>query len=165
MYRVGILVLSDKGSRGERVDESGQTIMDMLHRFNAEVAYYEVIPDERELIAEKLIYTCDTLKLDLVLTSGGTGFGERDVTPEATYSVVERLVPGIPDAIRYYGLQRTPRAMLSRGTAGIRKKTLIINLPGSVAGVKESMESIIEVLPHGLDVLGGKTSDCGVKSH
>lgn len=161
MYRVGILVMSDKGVRGERIDESGKEIMDLLHRLDAEISFYEVVPDEKDIISPKLIYMCDTLKLDLVLTSGGTGFSERDVTPEATYAVIEKLVPGIPDAIRWYGLQKTPRAMLSRATAGIRKKTLIINLPGSVKGVRESLESIIDTLPHGLDVLKGESGDCG----
>jgi len=161
MYRVGVLVMSDKGVRGERIDESGQEIMDLMRRLNAEISFYEVVPDEKEIICNKLIYMCDTLKLDLVLTSGGTGFSERDVTPEATYAVIEKFVPGIPDAIRWYGLQKTPRAMLSRGVAGIRKRTLIINLPGSVKGVRESLESIIDTLPHGLDVLKGSSGDCG----
>jgi len=135
--------------------------MDVLHRINAEVSFYEVVPDNRETISQKLIYMCDTLKLDLVLTSGGTWFSERDVTPEATYAVIEKVVPGIPDAMRWYGLQKTPRAMLSRATAGIRRQTLIINLPGSVRGVRESLEAIIDTLPHGLNTLKGTSSECG----
>ncbi|MGI5912518.1 MAG: MogA/MoaB family molybdenum cofactor biosynthesis protein, partial [Syntrophomonadaceae bacterium] len=121
----------------------------------------EIIPDEKDLIAEKLCYVCDVLALDLVLTSGGTGFASRDVTPEATLKVLEKVVPGIPEAIRWYGLQKTSRAMLSRAVAGIRGKSLIINLPGSVKGVRESLEAILPALGHGLKVLQGSASECG----
>ncbi|MBI5124319.1 MAG: MogA/MoaB family molybdenum cofactor biosynthesis protein, partial [Candidatus Omnitrophica bacterium] len=117
---------------------------------------YEIIPDEPEMIKERLIDYCDNLKVDLVLTTGGTGFTARDLTPEATRGVIEKEVPGIPEAMRAKGLQSTERAMLSRGIAGIRKKTLIVNLPGSSRGVKESIESIISALPHGLDMIAEK---------
>jgi molybdopterin adenylyltransferase len=160
MFRTGIMVLSDKGSRGEREDLSGKKIAELLGaEYN--IDYYEIIPDEKELIADKLREACDKLALDLILTSGGTGFSSRDVTPDATLQVVEKLVPGIPEAIRYYGLQKTPKAMLSRGVAGIRGKTLIINMPGSVKGVRESLEAILPALDHGLEILSGTTGECG----
>lgn len=159
-YKTGILIMSDKGSRGEREDKSGQQIEIMLgSQFSVE--YYDMIPDEKELIAERLRILCDQLKLDLVLTSGGTGFAPRDVTPEATLEVIEKPVPGIPEAIRAIGMEKTPKAMLSRGVAGIRGKTLIINMPGSVKGVRESLEAVLPVLPHGLDTLKGDSSECG----
>lgn len=160
MYRTGILVMSDKGSRGERVDLSGPEIEKMLGP-NYKVEYYEIIPDEKETIAEKIIYACDVLSLNLILTSGGTGFSLRDNTPEATLEVIERITPGIPEAIRYYGLTKTPKSMLSRGVAGIRGKTLIINMPGSVKGVRESLEAILPALDHGLDILIGSATECG----
>lgn len=162
MYRIGILIMSDKGSRGEREDLSGQAIMDIVKDFGT-VEYYKVIPDEIDIITEQLIYGCDNLKLDLILTSGGTGFSERDVTPEATKNVIEKEVPGIPAAILYYGLQKTPRAMLSRAAAGIRRRTLIINLPGSPKAVRESLEAVIDSLWHGLDILTGQASECAQK--
>jgi molybdenum cofactor synthesis domain-containing protein len=125
------------------------------------VDYYEMIPDEMELIAAKLKYACDSLSLNLILTSGGTGLSKRDNTPEATMEVIERLVPGIPEAIRSYGLQKTPKAMLTRGVAGVRGNTLIINFPGSVKGVRESLEAISSALDHGLDTLIGSATECG----
>nr|MDD3889608.1 MogA/MoaB family molybdenum cofactor biosynthesis protein [Syntrophomonadaceae bacterium] len=160
MYRYGILVMSDKGARGEREDRSSQEIKKLLgDKYSCE--YYEIIPDEIDIITKKLIYTCDELKLDLILTSGGTGFSRRDVTPDATLEVIEKLTPGIPEAIRYYGLEKTPKAMLSRAVAGIRGKTLIINLPGSVRGVRESLEAIMPALDHGLDIISGEAVECG----
>lgn len=160
MFKTGILILSDKGARGERTDLSGPQIKEMLGN-QYTVEYYEIIPDEKEVIIEKLKYACDVLGLNLLLTSGGTGFSHRDVTPDACLQVIEKLVPGIPEAIRYYGLQKTPKAMLSRGVAGIRKNTLIINLPGSVKGVRESLEAILPALDHGLEILSGSASECG----
>lgn len=160
MYRTGILVLSDKGSRGERIDMSGEQIRQVLGE-SYQIEYYRVIPDEKDLISRHIIEACDRVRLDLLLTSGGTGFSVRDVTPEATRAVIEREIPGIPEAIRYYGLQQTPKAMLSRSVAGIRGKTLIINLPGSVKGVRESLQAIMPALDHGLDILLGSAAECG----
>ncbi len=160
MFRTGILVMSDKGSRGEREDLSGKKIAEMLGP-EYSIDYYEIIPDEKELIADKLCHACDSMALDLILTSGGTGFSSRDVTPDATLTVIEKIVPGIPEAMRYYGLQKTAKAMLSRGVAGIRGKTLIINMPGSVKGVRESLEAILPALAHGLETMIGSTGKCG----
>lgn len=160
MYRTGIIIMSDKGSRGEREDLSSQEIKRVLGD-EYQIEFYEIIPDEKDIIIERLRFACDELRLDLLLTSGGTGFAERDVTPEASLAVIEKLVPGIPEAMRLYGMQHTPRAMLTRAVAGIRRKTLIVNLPGSVKGVRESLEAIIPALPHGLDTLAGQSSECG----
>jgi len=161
MYKAGILIMSDKGSRGEREDGSGQQIRQMLADQGFQFDYYDIIPDEQEIIEEKLIHACDQLKLDVIFTSGGTGFSSRDVTPEATLKVIHRLAPGIPEAIRFYGMQHTSKAMLSRAVAGIRAKTLIINLPGSVKGVRESLEAILPALSHGLDIIIGSSTECG----
>ena len=160
MYRVGILIMSDKGSKGEREDRSGQQIRDLLGD-EYKVDYYEIIPDEKEIIKDRLIKACDDQGLHLILTSGGTGFSSRDVTPDATLEVVEKLAPGIPEAMRFYGLQQTPKAMLSRAVAGIRGQTLIINLPGSVKGVRESLEAVLPVMDHALDILVGSAVECG----
>jgi molybdenum cofactor synthesis domain-containing protein len=161
MYKTGIIIMSDKGSRGEREDESGRQIQNMLADQGFQFDYYNIIPDEEDIIREKLIYACDQLKLDIIFTSGGTGFSSRDVTPEATMQVIHRITPGIPEAIRYYGMQKTPKAMLSRAVAGMRGKTLIINLPGSVKGVRESIEAILPALGHGLDIILGSSTECG----
>jgi molybdopterin adenylyltransferase len=160
VIKTGILVMSDKGSRGEREDLSGRRIKQVLSQ-GFDFQHYEVIPDDKGIIIERLRYLCDVLALDLVLTSGGTGMSPRDVTPEATLEVVEKNVPGIPEAMRFMGMQKTPRAMLSRGVAGIRGNTLIINLPGSAIAVQESLEAILPALEHGLHTLSGSAQDCG----
>ena len=153
MIRVGILTASDKGSKGERVDESGALIEAMVQEHGFTVVVKTILPDERELISEELREWCDGKTMDLILTTGGTGFSARDCMPEATLDVIERLAPGIPEAMRYYSLQITPRAMLSRGIAGIRKRTLIINLPGSPRAVQENLDSVIETIEHGIAIL------------
>jgi len=156
MYRVAVLTISDRCSRGKTEDKSGRIVIDLLRQKPFELIKYEVIPDEPEMIKERLISYCDDLKIDLVLTTGGTGFTPRDFTPEATREVIERETPGIPEAMRVECLKFTKRAMLSRAIAGIRGKSLIINLPGSSRGARESLEVILDTLPHALDTLQGK---------
>ncbi|MFH1593820.1 MAG: MogA/MoaB family molybdenum cofactor biosynthesis protein [Candidatus Omnitrophota bacterium] len=154
MYKVVVLTISDKCSKGERRDGTGPAVQEMLLKNHSyELVKYEVIPDEPAIIKERLIYHCDVLKADLILTNGGTGFTERDVTPEATRDVLEREVPGIPEAMRVLNLSKTKRAMLSRGIAGIRAKTLIVNLPGSQKGAIESLEPVLDTIGHGLDMI------------
>ena len=153
IYKVAVLTISDKCSKGQREDKSGKIVQDIVKKLPGEVVKYEIIPDEPEMIKERIINYCDNLKVDLVLTDGGTGFTKRDFTPEATREVIEREAPGIPEAMRVECLKLTKRAMLSRAIAGIRGKTLIINLPGSTKGAQESLEAILEGLPHGLDMI------------
>lgn len=160
-FKIAILTVSDKGSKGQRTDTSGPAIKEMLAPLGAEVAAYEIVSDERPLIAEKLRHYSDILGCDLVLTTGGTGFSPRDVTPEATLEVIDRQVPGIPEAMRAKGLAKTPMAMISRAMAGIRGKTLIINLPGSPKAVKENLEVILPVIPHSIEILRGQGGECG----
>lgn len=161
MIKVGIVTLSDKGARGEREDKSGETIKDIVAQVNGTVEYYKVIPDDIDRIKEELLQCCDVLKLDLVLTTGGTGFSPRDNTPEATKEVIKREVPGIPEAMRMASMSKTPKAMLSRAVAGIRNKSLIINLPGSPKGVRECLEVVLPVLPHAMEILSGQGGECG----
>lgn len=157
--RAAILILSDKGFRGEREDKSGPTLKEMLAG-HAEVVSVTLLPDEKEEIAAYLRNVCDTGEADVIFTSGGTGFAPRDVTPEATLSVVERLAPGIPEAMRAYSMQKTNRAMLSRAVAGMRGRTLIVNLPGSPKAVTECMEVVLPVLAHAVETLRGDTYEC-----
>lgn len=156
MFKVAILTISDKCAEGKRTDKTGVIIQDLINRLPGEVVRYDIIPDAPDIIKERLIEYCDHLKLDLVLTNGGTGLGPRDFTPEATREVIEREAQGISEAMRFEGFKITKRAMLSRGTAGIRKSTLIVNLPGSSKGAKESLEAIIDGLAHGLDMIAGR---------
>lgn len=156
LYRVAVLTISDKCSQGKREDKSGKIVQELIQHLPAKIIKYEIIPDEPEMIKEKLINYSDHLKLDLVLTNGGTGFTARDFTPEATKEVIQREVPGIPEAMRSSCLKFTKRAMLSRAIAGIRNKTLIVNLPGSSQGARESLEAILDGLGHGLDMIMGR---------
>jgi molybdopterin adenylyltransferase len=160
-FKIAILTVSDKGSKGERVDTAGPAIKDCLKEFSLEVVAAEIVPDERNIISQKLIHYADDLACDLVFTTGGTGFSPRDHTPEATLDVIERAVPGIPEAMRVESLKITPKAMLSRAAAGIRKKTLIVNLSGSEKAVREQLAVILPVLKHAVDVLRGEGGDCG----
>jgi len=160
MFNIGIITASDKGSRGERQDISGKTIATMLSGLG-EVKHYIVVPDDREALSRELINMVDRLNLDLILTTGGTGLGPRDVTPEATLAVIERQVPGIPEAMRAKSLEITSRAMLSRAVAGIRGRTLIINLPGSPKGVTECLNVVLPALEHGLAIMKGEAGECG----
>ncbi len=160
MFRVGILTVSDKGSRGEREDLSAAEIRKLLPpEFRVEA--YAVTPDEREEIVARLVDWCDVQGLHLILTTGGTGLSPRDVTPEATLAVVERPVPGIAEAMRQAGLSVTPHAMLSRAVAGVRRRSLIINLPGSPKAVRENLSPVIPALAHALSKIGGCAADCG----
>ncbi len=163
MIKVGILTASDKGSKGERVDESGKVIADAVKQIGGEVIIYRIVPDDRQQISQTLVEMSDDYGADLILTTGGTGFSPRDITPEATLDVVERQVPGIPEAMRQKSLQITDRAMLSRAVAGIRSKTLIINMPGSPKAVSESLEVILPVLTHAIQILIGTTGECARK--
>jgi len=161
MIKVGILTISDKGSKGEREDLSGKVIEEVVKKINGEVKYYQIIPDEKNIIQEELIKAVDKLHLDLILTTGGTGLAKRDVTPDATLEIIEKEVPGISEIIRSESFKKTDRAILSRGVAGIRKESLIINLPGSPKGVRESLKIILEALPHGIEILKGQVTECG----
>ena len=162
-YTVGIITASDKGSKGEREDISGRRIREILPAENYEVVSYKVLPDEQEELEQEMIHLADECKCNLILTTGGTGFSMRDVTPEATKAVIEREVPGIPMAILQYSLTITERAMLSRAAAGIRGETLIVNLPGSPKAVDEALSYILPSLKHGLDILLGNDAECARK--
>lgn len=158
-----ILTVSDKGSRGERHDESGDVIERIVASIGR-VVERRIVPDEYGEIVEELRRMSDKLRVDLVLTTGGTGLGPRDVTPEATRSVIDRPVPGIPEAMRLASLSKTPHAMLSRGTAGIRRRTLIVNLPGSPKAVEECLAVLLPAIPHAVATLRGEASECARQS-
>lgn len=159
-WQAAVITLSDKGARGERMDESGPAIAGRLKAAGYEVVEQLLIADDAEMLKKQLCRLADQRQLDLVLTTGGTGFSPQDVTPEATLAVAERSAPGIAEAIRAASLAVTSRAMLSRGAAVIRGKTLIINLPGSPKACMESMDVFLDVVPHGLELLRGEASDC-----
>jgi len=158
MITVAVLTLSDKGSKGEREDTSGPLIGEMLKGMDARVTYYEVLPDEKEVIKEKLREY--SLKADLILTTGGTGLSPRDVTPDATLEVIEREIPGISEIMRAEGMKKTSRSMLSRAVAGVRGEALIINLPGSPRAVRENLGAILDVIPHAIEKIKGDTKEC-----
>jgi len=160
MIRVGVITASDKGSRGEREDLSGPTLVKLVQEIGGDVVEYVVLPDDQTLLEEKMRHWADELGLDLILTTGGTGFSLRDVTPEATLSVADRLVPGIAEVMRMESLKVTPKAMLSRAVSVLRKKTLIVNMPGSPKAVRECFAAIAPALPHGIQILKGEASEC-----
>jgi molybdenum cofactor synthesis domain-containing protein len=152
--RIGILTISDRSARGEREDASGPAIRSFVEeQWSWIVADYRIVPDEREVIGATLIEWCDTLRLNLIFTTGGTGFAPRDVTPEATRDVIEREVPGLAEAMRADSLKKTPHAMLSRAVCGLRGQALIVNLPGSTKAVRENLETIAPALSHAIDLL------------
>ena len=152
-YTAAVITVSDKGARGEREDTSGPAVKAMLEEAGFEVLYTSIVPDEKEQIQAELIRCADERKLALVMTTGGTGFSQRDITPEATLAVIERETRGIPEAMRWASLQITPRGCLSRSAAGIRGKTLIVNLPGSEKAARENLGAVLEPICHGMDML------------
>jgi molybdopterin adenylyltransferase len=159
-FKAGVLTISDKGSRGERVDESGKAAAEMLRNAGFDVTRLEIVPDNIRKIAETLIKWADKEKLSLIITSGGTGLSPTDLTPQAMKEVIDYEVPGIAEAMRAESLKMTPHAMLSRAIAGVRGKCLIINLPGSPRGVQENLSVVLPALRHGLAKLAGDPSDC-----
>ena len=163
-YRVAIITASDKGYAGEREDLSGPAIKEIAEQNGFTVVSQVILPDDEKMLSEEMIRICDCGVADLLLTTGGTGFADRDVTPEATMAVVEKLAPGIPEAMRTFSLRYSTRSMLSRAVAGIRGKTLIVNLPGSPKAVKENLEFAIDALHHGVEMLKSTGSaDCARK--
>lgn len=161
--RVAILTSSDSGYEGKREDVSGPVIEEMVTEFGYQVTYKTLLPDDFAMLKDEICRICDENQADLLLTTGGTGFSARDIMPEATTAASERLVPGIPEAMRAYSMQFTKRAMLSRAASGIRKQTLIVNLPGSPKAVRECLEYILPELNHGLEILLGNTGECARK--
>ena len=163
MIKAAVLTISDKGSRGEREDKSGEVIKEKLGLINAEVVAYEIVPDERDIISEKLRSFAESA--NLILTTGGTGVSPRDVTPEATRDVIERELPGFSEAMRAESFKVTPRSIGSRAVSGMYKDTLIINLPGSPKAVAECLGVVLDAIPHVIEVAKGKVSDCGKDVH
>ncbi|MGB4588008.1 MAG: MogA/MoaB family molybdenum cofactor biosynthesis protein [Clostridiaceae bacterium] len=163
MNRVAIITASDSGYMGQREDLSGPVIREIVEANGYEVVHYTMLPDDEAMLSEEMKRIADGSFAELIVTTGGTGFSKRDCMPEATIAITERSLPGIPEAIRAYSMQFTKRAMLSRAAAGIRKNTLIVNLPGSPKAVRESLEFIIGELGHGLEILSGEASNCARK--
>ncbi len=159
MLKFGILTISDKGSRGQRHDESGMTIRDRLSLLGSAVVKYEIVPDEMDIITGKLAEWADEGDVDVILTTGGTGLSPRDVTPEATLAAVDRVVPGLAETIRAETFKKTPFAILSRAMAGIRGRCLIINLPGSTRAVRECLEVVLPVIPHAVGIITGEVTE------
>ena len=162
-FKVAVITSSDSGYRGEREDKSGPFIVDFAENAGFEVVHTILLPDDKEMLSAEMSRICDNGIADLILTTGGTGFSPGDVMPEATKAIAEKEVPGIPEAMRYFSLQITGRAMLSRAAAAIRKQTLIVNMPGSPKAVAECLEYILPHLTHGLEILTEKTSNCARK--
>jgi molybdopterin adenylyltransferase len=165
MLNIGVLTVSDKGWRGERQDESGKAIQKSLSKLDCQVVRYEIVPDECKVIADKLSQWADVGNLDVIFTTGGTGLSPRDVTPEATLSVVDRVVPGIAEAMRSETFSITPTAILSRAVAGVRRSCLIVNLPGSVKAVEECLSVILPVIPHAVGIIKGEVTEHVAPSH
>ncbi|MBI2854399.1 MAG: MogA/MoaB family molybdenum cofactor biosynthesis protein [Chloroflexi bacterium] len=159
--RVAILTLSDSGWRGERQhDGSGEAIRERVAQLDAAVVEYALLPDEKDMIAAKLKEWADSGRVDVILTTGGTGLSPRDFTPEATMMVIDRIVPGMAEAMRAESIRKTPRGMLSRGVAGVRGKCLVVNLPGSPKAVRECLDVILPALPHAVEIMRGDARDC-----
>ncbi|MBU5625384.1 MogA/MoaB family molybdenum cofactor biosynthesis protein [Oscillibacter sp. MSJ-2] len=161
MFTAAVLTVSDRSFRGERPDLSGPLVQSMLEEAGYAVASLDLVPDEQPQIESALRRLCDSAQVQLLLTTGGTGFAPRDVTPEATAAVCEKLCPGIPEAMRFASMRFTPKAMLSRAQAGIRRRTLIVNLPGSPKAVRENLGAVLPTLNHALQMLCGGQADCG----
>ena len=160
MFKAAVLTVSDRSFRGERPDAGGPLVVEILNNAGHAVTETAIVTDEKGRIEAALRQWCDREPVDLIVTTGGTGFAPRDVTPEATLAVCDRLTPGIPEAMRYASMQVTNRAMLSRAAAGIRKGTLIVNLPGSPKAARENLEAVLPALAHGLEMLSGRPADC-----
>ncbi len=165
MINFGILTISDKGSRGERYDGSGAAIQDRVALMDGRVIRYDIVPDEVDIIRNRLIEWADAGDVDVILTTGGTGLGPRDVTPEATMPILDKLVPGIAEAMRIETFGKTPASILSRAVAGVRKKCLIINLPGSPNGVRECLEVIVPAITHGFEMITGLVTEHKPETH
>ncbi len=161
MFSVGILTISDKGALGLREDASGLLLHQLVERLSGKVVAYEIVPDEKDVIRDHLIDFCDRRGAVLIFTTGGTGVSPRDVTPEATMEVIDRQIPGMAEIMRMEGYRRNPRSIISRGIAGIRKHTLIINLPGSPRAVRENVEILLPVISHTIEKIAGDPSECG----
>jgi len=159
MINIGILTISDKGSKGQRQDKSGEEIRDIVSRIESAVVKYEIVPDEKDTIADKLADWADSGAVDVILTTGGTGLSRRDVTPEATLSVIDRSVPGFAEAMRAKSLEKTPMAVLSRAVAGLRGQCLIINMPGSPKAVRECLEVVLPAIPHAVEIIKGVVTE------
>lgn len=164
-YTAAVITMSDKGFKGERIDSSGPALRAMLESDGWEVVHTQIVPDDYDIIRETLIACCDERRVCLLLTTGGTGFSQRDVTPEATMSVIERMAPGIPEAMRAESMRITPRGMLSREVAGLRGGTLIVNCPGSEKAARECLGAVLPALKHGVEILRGESSECGEHHH
>jgi len=165
MINFGILTISDKGSKGERYDGSGAAIQDRVAIMDGRVVRYDIIPDEVDIIRRRLIEWADAGDVDVIMTTGGTGLGPRDVTPEATLPILDKLVPGIAEAMRLETFGKTPSAILSRAVAGVRKKCLIINLPGSTSGVRECMEVVVPAIIHAVEMITGAVTEHSLEAH
>ena len=161
MIKVAILTMSDKGAKGEREDISGAVIREMVEALPAFVVDYEIIPDEADLIKDRLIEMADHVGADLIITTGGTGVSPRDVTPEATKEVIDRELPGMAEAMRAASMKQSPNAMISRAVCGVRGRTLIINLPGSVRAVRENLAVVLPAIPHAVEKIKGSECECG----